>query len=394
MIKISNNVKLRTNFDKNKVLNVKANTNLKVLQLISGNDNGGGGNHVLNLCIYSKDKFKCVLGCVGKGPLYEKAIASGVEVVLFNPASAVNDEIIKYIDENSIDLINIHGAKQFFMNCFMKKKLKVPAVASVHSDYRYDFDNNKIKKIIFTPLSKKGLKSFKYYIGISQNIKELLENQGFKGEKFNVNNGIDLSKVTIKISREELRKTYNISENDFVYVCIARMHPIKNHDSLIDAFNKLSKEFKDVKLLLLGDGEIEETLKEKTKSLGLSNKIIFVGYKTNTIDFINASDVGILCSYSEGGAPPLAILESAAGRKTVLCTEVGDMEKIVEDNQNGFLINTNSVDNIYIKMKDAYINKENLSIMGEKLFSLVCEKYTMDNFVGGYYNIYEEILGR
>ncbi len=46
---------------------------IKVLQIITGNDIGGGGKHVLSLCYYSKDLFHTVLGCIGEGPLYDKA---------------------------------------------------------------------------------------------------------------------------------------------------------------------------------------------------------------------------------------------------------------------------------------------------------------------------------
>ncbi|MCS4516849.1 glycosyltransferase [Clostridium botulinum] len=56
---------------------------------------------------------------------------------------------------------------------------------------------------------------------------------------------------------------------------IARMHPIKNHNLLIEAFYKLKKEYKNVKLILLGDGVEEENLKGKVDKLNLNDNIIF-----------------------------------------------------------------------------------------------------------------------
>lgn len=57
---------------------------IKVLQIITGNDIGGGGKHVLSLCYYSKDLFHTVLGCIGEGPLYDKAKDLGIKTTLFS----------------------------------------------------------------------------------------------------------------------------------------------------------------------------------------------------------------------------------------------------------------------------------------------------------------------
>ena len=113
--------------------------NIKVLQIISGNDNGGGGNHVLNLSFYSRDKFECTIGCIGEGDLYKKGKDLGISMVQFGSRAAYDGTIIKYVKENNIDIINFHGAKAFFMHCFLKRKLTIPAVATIHSNYKKDF---------------------------------------------------------------------------------------------------------------------------------------------------------------------------------------------------------------------------------------------------------------
>ena len=82
----------------------------------------------------------------------------------------------------------------------------MPTVAVVHSDFRYDFLNNKLKYFIFTPLSIKGLKSFNNYICVSNNLKNLLEEKKFKGSKAVVNNGIDIKKISIVTSCRRYKK--------------------------------------------------------------------------------------------------------------------------------------------------------------------------------------------
>lgn len=364
---------------------------IKVLQIISGNDNGGGGNHVLNLTIYSKDKFHCIIGTIGGGPLYEKAKESGVDIVQFSSKVAYDGTLLSYVKENNIDIINFHGAKAFFMHLFLKSKLQIPSAATIHSDYKKDFINNRIKQIFFTPLSIVGLKSFKYYICVSNYIKKLVEQDNFKGNKYVVNNGLDYNSIDIAKDKNEVRKLYNIEDKDFVYVNVARMHPIKNHLGLIEAFKKLKGEKKDTKLILVGDGELEESIKEKIHNLGLDKDIILTGFIDNPLDIVNAADIGILTSFSEGGSPPLVLLESAALKKSFICSMVGDVEETI-DNKSGFLVNADSVDSIYERMLEAYDKKEKLDDMGENLYKFVKERYSMESFCSKYHEVYKEIL--
>lgn len=364
---------------------------IKVLQIISGNDNGGGGNHVLNLSYYSKNKFQCIIGTIGRGSLYDRAKELNIKVVKFEGKPAFNNSVISYIKDNNIDLVDFHGAKAFFMHYFLKSKLLIPSVATIHSNYKKDFLNSKFKQVFFTPLSIKGLKSFDYYICVSKYLKKLLEEDNFKGEKFVVNNGINYNSIEIHETREEIRQKYNIKEENFVYVNVARMHPIKNHIGLIEAFGKLRKDLKDIKLILVGDGELENALKEKVNKLGLSEDVIFTGFRKDSLDFVNASDISILTSFSEGGAPPLVVLESAALKKTFICSKVGDMEEIINE-ERGFLVNPNLSEDIYNKMKKAYHKREELNIMGQNLYTFIKEKYSIESFCSEYHSAYKKIL--
>lgn len=366
-------------------------SDIRVLQIISGNDNGGGGNHVLNLSFYSKDKFKCIIGTIGKGYVYENAKKLGIDTVEFGSKSAYDGTILKCIKENNIDIINFHGAKAFFMHYFLKNKLSIPSTATIHSDYKKDFINSKFKYLFFTPLSIMGVKSFSYYICVSKYIRNLLEDDNLNGKKFVVNNGIDLKNINIIKNRFDLRREYNIDEKSFVYVNVARMHPIKNHLNLVEAFNKVRKDINNVTLILVGDGQLEEVIKERVKNLELEPYVRFIGFNPNAVDFVNASEVSILTSFSEGGSPPLVVLESGAVKKPFISSKVGDITETI-NKERGFLVDPNSIEDIYLKMKEAYERKEELNNMGENLYNFIKDKYSMNSFCSEYYNCYKEML--
>ncbi|MGH4140115.1 glycosyltransferase [Clostridium sp.] len=302
-----------------------------------------------------------------------------------------NMELIEFINNNSISIVNFHGAKPFLMHLILKRKIKVPTVAVVHSDFRYDFLNNKIKYYIFTPLSIKGLKSFNNYICVSNNLKKLLEEKKFKGNKAVVNNGIDIKKIDIVTSAEDMRNNLKLNQLDFVYAMVARLHPIKNHRGVMLAFSKLTLQFDDVKLLLVGEGELRPQLEKLIVDLKLENKVIMVGNVTNPIDYINCSNVSVLASLSEGGAPPLTVLESGIVKKATIYTEVGDLECILDVN-SGYKIESRSNESIYNAMKAAYFDVNNLKGKGENLYNIVVKRFTIEKFWESYLKIYKNII--
>lgn len=363
---------------------------MRALQIISGNDNGGGGNHVFNICKYSKGNFHAIMGCIGEGSLYDKCVKNEIKATIFCVKDFFDGRFIKYCEEQHIDVIDFHGPKAFFLHKFVSRKLAASTVATVHSDYRYDFMNSKLKRVFFTPLSYWGLKSFKNYICVSKYIKDVLEENGLTGKMMIVNNGYDFNKRSTLENYHYVRQRYDISEEDFVFVCVARLHPVKNHTTLIEAFNELQMEHENVKLLLVGDGALEESLKRMVKDMNLDAKVIFAGFQNNPANYINASNISILTSISEGGAPPLVILESSAVKKSVICSNVGDVGSFLTDGM-GYLIVSNTKSEILDNMKRAIRDREYLNEKGEELHKYARREFSMENFCKKYFNAYETL---
>lgn len=359
---------------------------MKVLHVITGNDDGGGAKHLLNLCLNSKEKMECTIGCIGSGALHEKAIENNIECILFSPKSLLGREAADYIAEKGFDIVNFHGAKAFFLGKFLARKIDPPAVATVHSNYRQDFLNSRIKGLLFTPLSISGLRSFDYFICVSNYIKSILNVDGIAGRKFVIPNGIDLEECRVSEGPEAVRKSAGIGKEDFVFTMVARFHPVKNHATLIKAFKRLRAEFENVKLLLIGEGALKAELEAEA-----GEGVIFAGFRDNVLDYINASDITVLTSLSEGGAPPLVILESAAVSKTVIASSVSDLPHIINGG-NGFLVDPYSEEDIYLKMKEAYLHPDTVKAMGENLNRYVREKFSIEKFCSNYFEAYSAII--
>ena len=122
-----------------------------------------------------------------------------------------------------------------------------------------------------------------------------------KGNVTILPNAIDPERFKFsETSRKEIRGRCGIKDGDFVIGHVGRFYPQKNHEFLIDVFAELHKRNVGAKLLLLGDGPLQEHIKQKIESLGLSNAVIFAGLQKDPAPFYSAMDVFAFPSLWEG----------------------------------------------------------------------------------------------
>ena len=108
--------------------------------------------------------------------------------------------------------------------------------------------------------------------------------------------------------RQEVRARYGIKDDDFVIGHVGRFYPQKNHDFLIDVFSEVRKQKPNAKLLLLGDGPLQEKIRQKVGSLGLAEAVVFAGLQKDPAPFYSAMDVFAFPSLWEG--LPLTLVEA------------------------------------------------------------------------------------
>lgn len=144
------------------------------------------------------------------------------------------------------------------------------------------------------------------------------------------NNAIELDKFAYNEQvREKIRKQYHI-ENKYVLGHVGRFCYQKNHDFLIDIFEKVHEKEKDAVLLLIGEGELEDQIKAKVHRLGLDESVIFAGTCNNVNEMYQAMDVFVFPSRYEGLG--MVAIEAQTASLPVICsTNVPNEAKILED---------------------------------------------------------------
>lgn len=151
-----------------------------------------------------------------------------------------------------------------------------------------------------------------------------------EGKVYLLNNAIDVEKFAYNEEvRKAKRKELEIADDTFVIGHIGRFVAQKNHTFLIDIFNEVHKEKENSVLLLVGQGPLENEIKEKVNRLGLSDSVKFLGQRDDVSELYQAFDLFLLPSLYEGLGMVL-IEAQCAGLPCVASTEVPNVAKISE----------------------------------------------------------------
>ena len=134
-----------------------------------------------------------------------------------------------------------------------------------------------------------------------------------------------------------VRKDYNEREN--VILTVGRLDANKNQRLLIEAFANLN--VVNWKLVIVGDGILREEYIKLTSSLGISDKVDFVGNISNVSDYYNKAKIFVFTSQSEGF--PNALLEAMSFGLPCISTDCpSGPSEIIKNNENGYLIEVNN----------------------------------------------------
>lgn len=176
--------------------------------------------------------------------------------------------------------------------------------------------------------------------------------------------------------------SYKATDRTRVFIHVARFHPQKNQQLLVDSFNRLNNENIDFTLLIIGNGfDCEEGRSLQRSACG---KIHFLGVKINVNDYLRCADAFCLTSIYEG--LPISLLEALSCGVTPICTPVGGIPDVIKDNVYGYLSADLEVDE-YCKAIKRYLDNP---LPYQRLIDYFTVNYSMMMCVEKYENIYRK----
>jgi glycosyltransferase involved in cell wall biosynthesis len=167
---------------------------------------------------------------------------------------------------------------------------------------------------------------------------------------------------------------------------VGRIAHQKGFDLLVRALGGIE----DATLVLVGEGEERPSLETLARSLGVADRIVWVGWSDRPRDYLGAFDVFVLPSRFEGF--PLALLEAMLARVPVVATDVGSVSEAVRNGETGVLVPPEDVDALAAAitrlLRDETVRRE----LREKGRELVLERFTADHAARAFESLYRDLL--
>ncbi len=371
---------------------------LKVLHLISGGDTGGAKTHIFSLMEGLKGIVDAKIICFIEDTFYEDALALGIDIEVIPQKRRSDMSVVKKISEivnnGEYDIVHCHGARANTVAIFLKSKIDVPMITTIHSDYLLDFKDSFYKDLIFTPINTFALKRFDYYVAVTESFKSMLIGRGFDDKKiYTLYNGINMESDPWVIVKEDFLNRYNIDyDGKFLIGQVARLDGVKNIKMTIKAAHELAKTRRDILFLIAGDGEELEDLKKLAKDLNVEDMIVFLGFVKENMSFFNAIDLNILTSISESF--PYVILEASKMKRATISTDVGGIDELIRDGTDGYLVKSDDYESLSEKIRYLVDNPAIAKDMGKSIYERVKKSFSTVSMARAQLEIYNDILSR
>lgn len=370
---------------------------MKVIHLISGGDVGGAKTHVLSLLQGLNQSEIVHLVCFTEGAFADEARQLGIPTTVLPGKNlfSVRKRLISMILHGGYEIIHCHGARANLMGALLKKKLSLPVVTTVHSDYRLDYLGRPVSRLTYGNINKIALNKLDYWIGVSDAMKKLLISRGFDPQRvFSIYNGVDFSERTVKLSREDFLRSLNVPFDDdtTVFGIAARISPIKDMTTLITAFSAAMKTTPNIRLVIAGDGEQAAEMKLLAQRLCPEGTVFFAGWLDDTDSFYNALDVNMLTSLSEGF--PYVLPEGARWHCATISSNVGGIPLLIDDGVNGLLFNPQDTQTLSAHISRMATDKDTRREMADQLYEKAYLLCSVTATVSKQKEIYQTVIRR
>ena len=360
---------------------------MKILYVINSLCSGGAEKLVNDLLpLLNSEKNVChLLYLSDKHDKYSDNLKDkGISVTLVPSKSHLKriSYIQQYIKKYNIEIVHAHLFPSFYYCSFVKKitKKSFKLIMTEHNT------SNRRRKYNFLKLLEKYMYfSYDHIISITQETQSSLFDwiEGYSSKKMSViNNGIPLEDFYNASKYERNQLIDSISENDILMCMVGSFTEQKNHELMIKIMNDLPINFK---IVLVGEGALEKSIRCEVVEKKLSSKVFFLGYRNDIPNIMKTADIILIPSKWEGFG--LVAVESLATGTQIVASNVPGMSSVLGN--AGFKVNDNAnhqefIDKIQLAI-DRPIHRSTL-INRSKI-------YDINNMKDQYINLYNKIGG-
>lgn len=355
-------------------------------------DIAGGENYVLYLANGFKKRNHNVIIAPLKGSELAVKAKDDFEIIEVNYSTRGKEFgsakfLADKLRDKQIDVIHTNSNSDRTIGALTARKLKCGSVAQIHSCHSIRYN--------LTHWLRNKFWIDHFITDSAPSTKILIEHDRISKEKIStVHIGIPSDAVNISEKlRKETRNELNVKNDEILIGAISRLVPFKGHSFLLKAFANALSANQNLKLVLIGDGELKESLITEAAELGITSRVTFAGYRSELDGFMSALDLFIHPSIDFGGESfPIAILLSLCAGLPVIASNVADIKFQVVDGVNGFLVQPGNIDMLSEKIETLVTNSMMRKNFAKNSLNHFKNNFTIEAMVEKIEEIYKSVI--
>ena len=301
-----------------------------------------------------------------------------------------HQELKKILSKTKYDVVHCNTPMGGVVTRLAANKYRKSGTKVFYTAHGFHFYKGAPKKnwIIYYPIEKFLSRYTDKLITITK------EDYNLSTKKFSTNVvythgvGANSDKYCILSNEEKLllQKEHGYSKDQFNILCIGELNDNKNQKTVIRSFFEVTKKIPTARLLLAGNGPMENYLKKLVYELGIESKVHFLGYRTDLERYLCACDLVVSASIREG--LPLNIMESILCGKPVIVSNNRGHRELINNNINGLINEAYDVEGFSKSIIRLFKNSDLRRDLVTNALSSI-EKFTYESVVEELSKIYE-----
>ncbi|NTU41853.1 MAG: glycosyltransferase family 4 protein, partial [Nitrospirales bacterium] len=294
----------------------------------------------------------------------------------FNPLAPVR--LSKWAKENNISIIHSHGFKADIVGLLAAKLSGCKAVTTPHGwSLERDW-----KLMIYEGLDKRAFRFMDMVCPLSS---ELLRQLTLKREKTRlILNGVDVEEI------DSLKASDRRDTGSFLVGYVGRLIESKDISTLLAAVKDLIERQVNLRLMIIGDGILSDSLKTEAQELHIGSQVEFLGFRDDAISLLKTLDVFVLPSLSEG--IPRCVMEAMACGIPVVASDIPGNRDLVRHGETGLIFKPGDHKGLSEMILSLIISSNAAREMAVRARKVVEADFSGSRMASEYTDLYEEIL--
>jgi len=282
-----------------------------------------------------------------------------------------------------VDVLHAHMFGSNVWGTMIGRLARVPVI--VAHEHTWSFEGKPLRRFTDREVIGRGSTAF---IAVSRDDRrKMIEIEGVDPKKIlHVPNGIAPPPPP---SGADVRAELGIPAGAPVIGTVSVLRPQKALDVFIRASAALLRDHPELRVLLAGDGPLRGELTDLVQSLGVQDRLLMLGYRSDAPDVLAALDVAVSSSAFEGS--PLAVMEYMESALSIVATRVGGVPDLIEDGVQGLLVEPGDVTALTGAIRRMLDDPEAARRMGEAARERRRHEFTVDLMVRRFEALYERL---